>query len=145
MLTYPVRRFLVVQPLPAQQALVQRLIDHGLAPDRDVEQTGRFEGAALVDTLDEAIAAATADAGARPTVVATTARRWPDAVPYPALRARVESGEPTLLLFGKAWGLAESVVAGADVRLAPIEGGGAFNHLSVRSAMAIVLDRLLGR
>jgi hypothetical protein len=52
--------------------------------------------------------------------------------------------EPLLLLFGTAWGLAPEAVAAADAVLPPIRGRSDFNHLSVRSAVAIILDRLLG-
>jgi hypothetical protein len=47
------------------------------------------------------------------------------------------------LLFGTGWGLTQEVKERADYVLAPIEGRG-YNHLSVRSAAAIILDRLLG-
>jgi hypothetical protein len=50
-----------------------------------------------------------------------------------------------VLLFGTAWGLADEILEAADHRLAPINGKGAYNHLAVRSAVAIILDRLLGR
>jgi hypothetical protein len=36
------------------------------------------------------------------------------------------------------------VIAAGDGILPPIAGAGSYNHLSVRSAAAIVLDRLLG-
>jgi tRNA (guanine37-N1)-methyltransferase len=50
-------------------------------------------------------------------------------------------------VFGTGWGLAEEVFARSDAILAPIRGSAAdgYNHLSVRSAVAIVLDRLFGR
>jgi hypothetical protein len=142
-LSYPVRRLFLVQPVAAQQAVARRLIAHGLAPDRDAEQQGVFDRAALVDSVEAAVVAVTAEASA-PLVVATTARRMPDAVSYAEVRARIAKGEPVLVLFGKAWGLADGVIASADVRLEPVDGGTGFNHLSVRSAMAIVVDRLLG-
>jgi hypothetical protein len=47
-------------------------------------------------------------------------------------------------VFGTAWGLAPEAIAGADRVLAPIAGAADYNHLAVRSAAAIVLDRLLG-
>jgi hypothetical protein len=50
---------------------------------------------------------------------------------------------PFLMLFGTGWGLTREVKDGSDYVLAPIEGKG-YNHLSVRSAVAIILDRLLG-
>ncbi len=50
-----------------------------------------------------------------------------------------------LLIFGTGWGLAPAVVAEADALLEPIRSAvGDYNHLSVRSACAIALDRLCG-
>jgi len=42
------------------------------------------------------------------------------------------------------WGLTDELLAGCDLRLPPIRGGSDYNHLSVRSACAIMLDRLYG-
>jgi hypothetical protein len=53
--------------------------------------------------------------------------------------------QPYLLLFGTGWGLTEAIVSQADYILSPIKGLGDYNHLSVRSAVAIILDRLLGQ
>ena len=52
---------------------------------------------------------------------------------------------PVLLLLGTGWGLTQEVFAQAEAILEPIQGCGAYNHLSVRAAAAIMLDRLLGR
>ncbi|HLO26270.1 MAG TPA: RNA methyltransferase, partial [Geobacteraceae bacterium] len=52
--------------------------------------------------------------------------------------------QPYLLLLGTGWGLADEIFSRADFVLAPIKGQGDYNHLSVRSAAAILLDRLLG-
>jgi tRNA (guanine37-N1)-methyltransferase len=49
------------------------------------------------------------------------------------------------LLFGTGWGLSPQVLKEADAVVEPIEGSGEFNHLSVRAAMAIAIDRVLGR
>ncbi|HQK80165.1 MAG TPA: RNA methyltransferase [Syntrophales bacterium] len=50
-----------------------------------------------------------------------------------------------MLVFGTGWGLADSIVARADCSLPPVRGGSdGYNHLSVRSAVAVVLDRLFG-
>jgi len=52
---------------------------------------------------------------------------------------------PVLLAFGTAWGLTDDFMAAADHILEPLAGKGTYNHLSVRSAVSILLDRLLGR
>ena len=50
---------------------------------------------------------------------------------------------PVLLLLGTAQGLAPEVLARCDGVLRPIRDLG-YNHLSVRSAAAILADRILG-
>jgi len=56
-----------------------------------------------------------------------------------------EDDFPFLFLFGTGWGLAEEILAKGDYRLAPIQDAANYNHLSVRSAVAITLDRLLSK
>jgi hypothetical protein len=61
------------------------------------------------------------------------------------MRSLLEEGTPFVLVFGTAWGLTEPFIAKADYILEPITGASEYNHLSVRSAAAIIFDRLLGR
>jgi hypothetical protein len=56
----------------------------------------------------------------------------------------LKEGNPYLLLLGTAWGLSENLIAEADYVLEPIKGVSDYNHLSVRSAAAIIMDRLMG-
>jgi hypothetical protein len=51
---------------------------------------------------------------------------------------------PFLLLFGTGWGMSEVLMSRADFILKPINGPTEYNHLSVRAACAIILDRLRG-
>jgi hypothetical protein len=101
------------------------------------------------ESIDAVIAELTAG-GAGPLVVATSAkagsfpgvaRRTPDEL---VAEATLDP-RPMLLLLGTGWGLAESLIPSVSRVLAPIEGDSEWNHLSVRSAAAIILDRLFGR
>ncbi|MBZ0118749.1 MAG: RNA methyltransferase, partial [Sandaracinaceae bacterium] len=47
-------------------------------------------------------------------------------------------------VLGTGHGLAREVIEQSDAVLAPIRAGASFNHLSVRAAAAITLDRLFG-
>ena len=77
----------------------------------------------------------------RPLIVATTAR--PDRATITAKHLGViAEQQPVLLIFGTGWGFADEVLETADYIVEPIEGVGEFNHLSVRSAVAILLDRI---
>lgn len=51
---------------------------------------------------------------------------------------------PMMLIFGTGWGLHASVNENADFKLEPIFGSSSdgYNHLSVRSAVAIYCDRI---
>jgi hypothetical protein len=77
---------------------------------------------------------------------ATAARTLGTSVPFVVAREQLkESTKPLLLVFGTGWGLAPSVIEEADTLLEPIgREPGDYNHLSVRSACAIALDRLFG-
>jgi len=49
------------------------------------------------------------------------------------------------LLLGTGFGLEKSTMAAFDLILEPIWGPSGYNHLCVRSAAAIMLDRLASR
>ncbi len=96
------------------------------------------------ESMEETIGDITRQWGAEVKVVATGARPQRENIGYHQLK-EILSGRsrPFLLLFGTGWGLTEEVIGNSDYILAPIEGSD-YNHLSVRSAAAIILDRLLG-
>jgi len=48
-------------------------------------------------------------------------------------------------MFGTGFGLASEVLDKADYILDPITGVNGYNHLPVRSAVAIILDRLIAK
>jgi hypothetical protein len=50
--------------------------------------------------------------------------------------------EPNLLVLGTGYGLADEMLERCDLLLEPIQGDDEYNHLSVRAAAAIILDRL---
>ncbi|MEN6615563.1 MAG: RNA methyltransferase, partial [Syntrophorhabdus sp.] len=43
------------------------------------------------------------------------------------------------------WGLTEEVVERCDRMLEPISGAGDYNHLSLRVALGIILDRIFSQ
>ncbi|MBI5136170.1 MAG: RNA methyltransferase [Nitrospirae bacterium] len=142
--------YLLVTPLPTQQRLVRRIIGHwegGFGSRYNPNRKEALAAVRVADTLADAAALVAGAEGAQPTVVATSARAV-DGVPpvaYAALRRRLAAGgPPVLLVFGTGWGLAPEVMAGVDALLPPILGPVDYNHLSVRSAVSIILDRLAG-
>ncbi len=146
--TYGVRRFFVVTPVRALRVLAERILDHWTTGYGSTYNTTRKEALALVaiePDLEGALVAVERETGRRPVLVATSARRSERCIDFGGLRRRIEqSAEPHVLVFGTGWGLAPPVIARADLRLEPIVGPVEYNHLSVRAAAAIVLDRLRG-
>ncbi len=82
-------------------------------------------------------------AGRKPILVATSAKSGDDRITFDECRRLLEN--PVMLILGTGWGLAPQVFEMCDHTLEPIVGPTEFNHLSVRAAGAIMLDRLLGR
>lgn len=144
--TYGVEAFYVVTPLLDQQELVESIIDHwvtGVGAQYNPDRQAALSLIRLKPSLSAAVEEMSAQYGETPRTVVTSARADNGSLDFDGLRGLVRTGQPLLLLFGTAWGLAPEVMAAADYRLAPIEGRGAYNHLSVRSAVSIILDRML--
>ena len=146
--TYGVRRFYVVTPVNALRDLAARLLAHWETDYGATYNWTRKEALAIVnltEDLDRTIIDVEADAGTTPLLLVTSARTRHPTLTYAALRRLVRDGEhPLLVLFGTGWGLTEAVIGRADHRLPPIMGIDGYNHLSVRTAAAIVLDRICG-
>jgi hypothetical protein len=145
--TYGVSKYYVIQPLPSQQLVAQRIYDYWEKEERD--QPHRREALQVlkvIDTLEASLADVFAIEGLRPVIVGTSAREHGGQhLGYEQLREKIEREEtPIFLLFGTGWGIAEEVLVHMDSMLPPIYGPGPFNHLSVRAAVAIILDRLRG-
>jgi len=146
--TYGVPAVYMVTPLADQKALMQKLVGHWQTGPGAVYNPMRREALEVIriqDSLDDVITAIHGIHGERPKTIATCAKKYPQNVGYQKLQGMLQNTRPHLLLFGTAWGLAEEIIMGADYVLEPIQGCGDYNHLSVRSAVAIILDRLYRR
>ena len=145
--TYGIGSFYVVTPLQDQQRLVKQLIDHwirGAGGSYNPKRKQALEGISVRNTLEEVqseLAAGRTDEADLLTI-ATSARRHHRSIGTDRLRQWIREEHPCLLMLGTAWGLADSVLEQADHILEPIRGRSDYNHLSVRSAAAIILDRL---
>jgi hypothetical protein len=146
--TYGVRRFYVVTPVHALRALAARIVAHWETGHGATYNETRKEALAIVsltEDLDHAIVDVERDAGTTPLLIVTSARTRQPTLTYADLRRMVREGDrPLLVLLGTGWGLTGETLERADHRLPAITGTGAYNHLSVRTAAAVILDRICG-
>ena len=145
--TYGLGGFFVITPLESQVQLVERIVHHWVEGSGLTYNPTRGESLSLIRisrTIDEADREISRLWKGKVEKVATGASAHPNSIGFGVLRKFVEEkNRPFFILFGTGWGLTQEVKESADYVLSPIEGRG-YNHLSVRSAVAIILDRLLG-
>lgn len=148
--TFGCDAYFVVHPVAAQLSLVERIREHWTFGSSAARIPTRKEALTLLRPVPD-LASVYAAYGGRSEVCvwATAARATRPPLPFDeARRALVGPGKPVLILFGTGWGLPEDLLAGVDGLLPPLGAragrGDGYNHLSVRAACAMTLDRLLG-
>jgi hypothetical protein len=145
--TFGVGGFFIITPLESQVQIAERIIRHWVEGTGSVYNPARKESLSLVRvsrTIDEADREISDLWQTKVKRVATGASSHPKNIDFDFLRKLLkDTNTPFFILFGTGWGLTREVKDSSDYILAPIEGKG-YNHLSVRSAVAIILDRLLG-
>lgn len=146
--TFGCTDYFITHPIEAQRALVERIRAHwleGSSGRRIPDRRAALQVLRIASSIDEVLE--TLGGRKEVDVWATTARTARPTLSFEAARSRLlQSGDRSLLIvFGTGWGLAPKVIESADVLLEPIRAKtGDYNHLSVRSACAIALDRLFG-
>lgn len=147
-MTFGAKRYYIVHPAEAQRALALRIMGYwqeGFGSEYNQNRQEAFSRVRLASDLAEVEAEIEKEQGRRALKVATDAHQNPNTISYSALRQRIEeTDDPVLLLFGTGWGLIQEVLDSCDLILDPVYGPGEWNHLSVRSAASIILDRLRG-
>jgi hypothetical protein len=163
--TYGVKNYFVVTPLEEQHRVVGRILEHWRKDQSKEWHPDRYESMSrvrLVRTFEDVKEAIKARHGELPEVVLTDARPLhlipgtPPVNTYSEYRSRIQqSTKPVCIVFGTGWGTSDLFYPEVNRILTPIYGPkddedtndtsfGEYNHLSVRSAVAIILDRLLG-
>ena len=148
--TFGVRGFYVVTPVDALRGLARKITRHwqdGVGRSYNPNRKQALDLVRLERTLEGVEIDIEVETGRLPTLIATSAKQSADATAFDAMRTELDGRSgPYLLLLGTGWGLTDEIVERAAFRLAPIEGSGDdYNHLSVRAAAGILLDRLRGK
>ena len=146
--TYGLGGFYVINPISAQRALAQEIINHwreGYGATYNKFRKEAFELVSLKVNLDEVITEIETLSGHVPGKIVTSANfNCEGDLTFASLRKMLKSNNlPYLLIFGTGSGIADDVIQNADYKLEAIKGEGDYNHLAVRSAVAIILDRVV--
>jgi tRNA (guanine37-N1)-methyltransferase len=149
--TYGITRFFVINPLEDQQRLAERILHHwvnGFGARYNRSRKEAIELIRISPTLEASVREIMEWEGEPPLVMVTDAskRVAKTCLTFSEATDILGSEKVVFLIFGTAWGLDEETIQKADYILDPIEaaGGSGYNHLSVRTAAGIILDRLIG-
>jgi hypothetical protein len=147
--TYGVARYFVVTPLPSQKEIAWRIRGFWTEGERAAEASRRGEAMEYVvvaEDLEETLAWIEEAEGVRPLLIATSARTTEKAeISFHELRQRLRTDPgPVYILLGTGWGMTDELIEACDLILPPVMKDSDFNHLSVRAAAAIILDRVAG-
>ncbi|MCX7822936.1 MAG: RNA methyltransferase [Syntrophobacterales bacterium] len=147
--TYDIVKCFIITPLKDQHELAKRLLSHwceGVASVTHPKRAQALETIVLAYSLEDALEEIKNLEKATPQIWATSARVRNHGKTISFEKARKLLADPTfppvMLIFGTAWGLAEELFERAEYILEPILGKSSYNHLSVRCAAAIIIDRL---
>lgn len=146
-MTFGIEICYIVTPLPKQRDIVGRLIDHwtsGYGARYNPDRGRALNKVQVVDTVERILEE---HGDEEPLLIGTSSReRKEKTVGYRELQAMIRSGtRPIILVFGTGWGLTDDVVEKCHRMLAPIKGDAEYNHLSLRVALGITLDRIFGQ
>jgi hypothetical protein len=146
--TYGVKKLYVITPLEDQQELASRVVRHwteGYGAKYNPNRKEALELIRIRSCIEDCVREIGEEEGKSPVLFSTDAsEKKAVLIRYAEARDMLRGDTVILLLFGTAWGLGEEVFDRADYFLDPIRTATDYNHLSVRSAAAIILDRLAG-
>ncbi|MDR1580525.1 MAG: tRNA (guanosine(37)-N1)-methyltransferase TrmD [Synergistaceae bacterium] len=146
--TYGVRKFIIVTPLESQRKLISEVASHwitGYGAEFNPDRADAMRGIKTVSSVSRALDWIKEKEGRPPFIIATTARERAGSLSWLTLKeTALLAARPVVLVFGTGSGLCEETLDSADAVMSPISGGQGYNHLSVRSAVSITLDRFFG-
>ncbi len=160
--TYGLGGYYVITPLQDQQEVLQGILRHWLHGPAGKSHADRAEALQLVrpvTSIAEAQDHILSHTGESPSLWGSSAQwdQWiqgtksdaggspvkvPHTMPFDVARQKLEQ-RPALLLLGTGHGLAPEVLQNCDGFLRPLRFLSDYNHLSVRAAAAILVDRIL--
>lgn len=151
--TYDLAGYFLISPPSYQIDLVKKILGHwseGFGAEYNPDRKDALGVVRIAHSVPEAAAMVKDETGRKTRVVVTDAKAHdedPRNMSCISFQNVLKLNDLSfLLLFGTGWGLADAVIAKADHILEPIRPLAVhrYNHLSVRAAAAIIVDRVVG-
>jgi hypothetical protein len=144
-LTYNLEKYFIIQPLQKQNSMINELLNYwtnGAGANYNKDRKKAILKVETVRSIEEVLDFVKAKENIIPKIIVTGAKKKNNTVSFKYLRDKINEGGVYLILFGTGWGLAEEIFKQANYILEPIQGLNEYNHLSVRSAASIIIDRI---
>ncbi|MFO8032835.1 MAG: tRNA (guanosine(37)-N1)-methyltransferase TrmD [Desulfohalobiaceae bacterium] len=144
--TYAVGGYFLVTPLQDQQELAERLLAHwiqGSGGRRNPDRLQAMQKVAVTESVQQAKERVQNSTGQEPLLLGSSAKPVHSSISYSRIKKELRQ-RPVLLLLGTGHGLARELLQDCEALLPPIRFLQDYNHLSVRSAASIIVDRVLG-
>ncbi|MBD3273091.1 tRNA (guanosine(37)-N1)-methyltransferase TrmD [Candidatus Dependentiae bacterium] len=151
--TYGIKNYFVVSQLKDQQNILKSFMEFWLSDEGKEYNLSRFEAVKRIIpafNFEDVFNKIKEKEGVEPIIITTSAKAdnskniRPKIIDYSCQKEIFKKKRPVLFLFGTGKGLSYSILEKSDYLLLPVNGMTNYNHLSVRSAVAIILDRWLG-
>ncbi len=147
--TYDVKRYYIVNNLPMQRQIVLRVLNYwknGFGREYNPSRAEALKRVKLLSYYEDLLEEIEKENdGKAPVKVFTSAKPRENTVSYEKMRKILLKEErPILFLFGTGQGMPNEILKTCEISLEPIRGLSDYNHLSVRAAVAITLDRIIG-
>ena len=145
-ITFGVRGFYVITPYEDQAILASKVIEHwtkGVGGKLNPFRKKALELIQVSKTFEDAVSSIEQERKEPVVTIATSAKKTTGSITIEVLKQKLDNKASHVIIFGTAWGLADELIDTCDFILDPIFGYTDYNHLSVRSAASIYLDRII--
>jgi tRNA (guanine37-N1)-methyltransferase len=147
--TYGIKNFFIVTQLEDQFKIVSTFFEFWHSKrgqDYNLSRYNAIESVILSKSFDAVLGKIKEQENADPIIITTSAKTHGKGVKIDYFSQGLvwKENRPVVIVFGTGQGLSDEIMDQSNFILTPVKGLTDYNHLSVRSAAAIILDRWLG-
>ena len=143
--TFGLEKFYVVTPFEDQKKLAKEIILHwtkGVGARLNPFRKQAIELIKVVSSFNDVKKDIQKKRGKLVISIATSAVYHNNSISIKKFAKKLDNKISYIITFGTAWGLSMDFIKECNFILEPINGLDSYNHLSVRSAVSIILDRI---